>query len=78
MNEIKLKPCPFCGGAKPAFTSKTSFYDFQKRFNNADLTITCVSCDLYMGERSFYIRNYEVRMKLLAEKWNRRAEDEID
>ena len=78
MNEIKLKPCPFCGGAKLAFTSKTSFYDFQKRFNNADLMITCVSCDLNMWERSFYIRNYEVRMKLLAEKWNRRADNETD
>lgn len=73
MNEIKLKPCPFCGGEKFVFTDKTIFYDMEKNFGGAPMDITCEACNLVMWDHSRNIHSYEERTKLLAKKWNRRT-----
>ena len=68
MNEINLKPCPFCGG-------KVGFN------HNVELIpdgVVCQKCKIvvrYMRIKMKSKDNFEVPMKQMAEAWNRRAEN---
>ena len=67
MNEIKLKPCPFCGG-------KVNFN------HNAELIpdgVVCQRCKMivrYMRIKTRAKEQFSVPMEQIAEAWNRRAE----
>ena len=84
MSEIKLKPCPFCGGEAQFITKsyKSSHYDAGFNF-----TIQCQGCYTRLPQE------YSLSVKLDAEgyiiitgdgrkdaaaAWNRRADNEID
>ena len=84
MSEIKLKPCPFCGGEAQFITEsyKSSHYDAGFNF-----TIQCQGCYTRLPQE------YSLSVKLDAEgciiitgdgrkdaaaAWNRRADNEID
>ena len=80
----ELKPCPFCGGTKLGFSSKTVArkYGSHRAYHGS---IYCKGCNAY-GARvlSETIKNVypmpDVDFELLEvraiEAWNRRAEDE--
>ena len=64
MAEIKLKPCPFCGG------------DAHIKQKSWDIFITgvCVECDI-CGAKTDWLAGSSLRniRKLVAENWNNRA-----
>lgn len=68
MSEIKLKPCPFCGGKAIIMrlecleTGFVSYYVSHKEFSNCAYEIRQQSASETMQEA--------------ANKWNRRADDE--
>ena len=71
MADVKLKPCPFCGG------EATLFKDNYNRFG-----IMCENCNLYLGielecdEELF--DGWRARIETpdeVVEAWNRRAEN---
>lgn len=81
MNEIVLKPCPFCGGKAEFYVinNDASHHDNESRFI---FNIRCMSCKIYSPKR------YELRFELgsdgelisiiderknAAEAWNRRT-----
>lgn len=72
--EIKLKPCPFCGGeAKP--DARKGYEERQAYYGKACLTIECLDCE---AEVTAYNHTdgtlpYETMAEAAAEKWNRRA-----
>ncbi len=74
--KIELKPCPFCGETKfLQVDDKQEFYELQgeSKDGQAAFMMRCTKCDVEMWEHSFHFRNYETRLKLIIEKWNRRA-----
>ena len=60
-DELKLKPCPFCGSE--AVHTESSYF--------RDTLIYCENCDAYFTVDSFYADENDV-----IEAWNRRAEPE--
>ena len=58
MDEIKLKPCPFCGG------------DAEIVDNSRYITGTYFVCCLWCGARS----DYDLGKENAAERWNGRAQ----
>lgn len=79
--KIELKPCPFCG--ETAFLQvdgEQLFYELQGRAKDghAALAIRCTKCKVDMWDHSHHIRDYETRLGLIVEKWNRRADNETD
>lgn len=61
MNDIKLKPCPFCGGE--AALIENGFYN--------SCLVKCTKCGAETSEVEgvgFYILGFEA-----AEKWNKRV-----
>lgn len=83
MDEIKLKPCPFCGGkAKVSFANP---FFFLKKFHNRFVFAGCPECGAttklfnaynHTGspERNKY--NTERAFQKATDAWNRRAADE--
>jgi hypothetical protein len=71
----KLKPCPFCGNKKFEITPKLHFYELQGIYGDAAIEVRCWNCSTEMWEHSRTEKNYDKRVAMLAEKWNRRATD---
>lgn len=72
--EIKLKPCPFCGGAaKP--DARKGYEERQAYYGKACLTIECLDCGAQVTAYNHTDGPlpYEVMAKMAAEKWNRRS-----
>ena len=64
MAEIKLKPCPFCGGQGKLETAG---------INNNYSFVKCKECGA--GSRTFKISNEYCSDEKAAEAWNRRVDD---
>jgi Lar family restriction alleviation protein len=76
----ELKPCPFCGSNKTAYSIKTATSNYQRIYHAA---VYCVKCHSYGARvlihpvernRVSIERNESYRRKAI-EAWNRRAED---
>lgn len=78
MKEIKLKPCPFCGGEKMNITKRNDFYELQGMYGSVAMKIRCCTCDVEMWEHSRSEHDYRKRVGQAVAKWNRRAENETD
>lgn len=72
MKEIKLKPCPFCGGKDMSITKENVFYELQGRYGGAAIKIRCLNCNVEMLEHSRFEHDYRKRVEQAVEKWNRR------
>lgn len=73
MTEIKLKPCPFCGGEAFAGTiehPEDSRPNGGYRFHGC---ILCIRCQASAGPTGFDLTYEEATNKAIA-AWNRRAE----
>ena len=64
MPEIKLKPCPFCGGIGKLETAG---------INNNYSFVKCKECGA--GSRAFRISNEYCSDEKAAEAWNRRTDN---
>ena len=73
MNNPVFNPCPFCGGENIHVFDKDLFDTLQKGRMKVSLYVRCVTCEAEMWEHTFAEGNYEKRVQMLAEKWNRRA-----
>ncbi|MCM1230038.1 MAG: Lar family restriction alleviation protein [Ruminococcus flavefaciens] len=82
MNEIKLKPCPFCGGEAVICKTTTNTSDLEKTI----VCIVCLKCYCApfhtemqnlcdMNDREEILENME---REVAENWNRRTNNETD
>lgn len=69
MNEIKLKPCPFCGGEAEV---RTTFYVNGGKGDNNEYTVFCKNKDCI----AFYNDTAFTSRETATEKWNRRVDDE--
>lgn len=82
MNEIKLKPCPFCGGEAEIWEVTTGEKPLNEETN---VSVACLQC----FSRPFFTRMENLRYRRdhkeiledmkheVAEKWNRRAENKM-
>lgn len=81
MSELKVKPCPFCGGKmkfhRDFFVNKYGQTVVHKYYQHADMEQDCVLDDICMpftipagsaDEKTGYIGEF-------AEKWNQRVKD---
>lgn len=66
MNNITLKPCPFCGGA-----AEISTYDFGSDIMCV-VTVRCVKCNAIKQDFANYSEPYSGQERL-AELWNTRV-----
>lgn len=83
MDEIKLKPCPFCGGkAKVSFANP---HFFLKKWHNRLVFAGCPKCGAttslfnafnHTGSPIRNEYNTERAFQRAADAWNRRAADE--
>ena len=64
--EIKLKPCPFCGGS--------ARFETRAIFASQVITVKCKECEAECKPVGISI-DYSAR-EMAAEKWNTRAQDE--
>ena len=69
-------PCPFCGNAEFHFTTERSFYEVKVETGSASIRMTCSKCSADMWEHSWGERDYDKRIQMLADKWNRRVSGE--
>lgn len=83
MDDVKLKPCPFCGSTKLKINWKTrkTRYSTYECFCYRTLSVRCNVCKARGGAVSGEIgaHDTEEHKKLKAkavEAWNRRAESE--
>lgn len=74
MSEIKLKPCPFCGGQAELYSTKR---DKRKVLGIYHMiaTIKCKSCPAEIKQAG---QDNDRAFKNAAELWNRRADNETD
>lgn len=72
MSDIKLKPCPFCGG-KVGFNINMDFEPDGVR---------CARCKYILRYPNIRVKKstepFSVVMDKMANEWNRRAKDEND
>lgn len=77
MNEIKLKPCPFCGGTKLKIDSKRTFQYGGKK--HCSVTVRCMQCYARGPVVGINMPNGQYKEREILEDavknaWNRRAE----
>ena len=76
MEEVKLKPCPFCGGRAKMMMAITPV---SIQANSPAVFVQCTECCAEMNKIIIPYTNYinlERKAKELAEKWNRRADND--
>lgn len=68
-DNIKWKPCPFCGGTELDIKDRDSFED-----NPATMYVSCEECktDVWLFDTDNM--SYPEALLRMAEKWNRRAQ----
>lgn len=71
----EFKSCPFCGYTNLEVTPNDRFYELQGKHVTASLRLVCRMCKTEMWEHSWGERDYDKRVQMLADKWNRRAND---
>lgn len=68
MNEIKLKPCPFCG-------SNVLIENFEPRLYRPSRNhLYCGNCDLLFGYNEDYGGKFDTKEEA-ANAWNRRTDN---
>ena len=67
MSEIKLRPCPFCGGSNLKLYTKED----DGGYNGF---VRCMSCDALLGEFVHYVLKEECEAGIV-ELWNKRTGD---
>lgn len=72
---LELKPCPFCGGTNLVIDSREMFEEMQAENGCACICVDCKTpgCDANMFEHTHSVTDYDRRVELLVEKWNRRV-----
>lgn len=72
--EIKLKPCPFCGGTAK-LDARKGYEERQTYYGKACLSIECLDCGAQVTAYNHTDGPlpYEVMAEAAAEKWNRRV-----
>lgn len=68
----KFKPCPFCGRI-PKPISKAIFYECEAKHGNAMIAVEC-ECGVNFHDYTFDEIDYDKRLEILADKWNKRYE----
>lgn len=71
MAENKMKPCPFCGGKAEITLVGNSMTGYSKA------EVRCHYCGMGRTYRKIKGMSSDNIRSLVAEKWNRRAKDEI-
>ena len=66
MNEIELKPCPFCGSTETLRISYEEICDTYEGF------VRCKNCDIVLKTPEVYNNRVEAEVAAI-ENWNRRA-----
>lgn len=69
----ELKPCPFCGNTELSVSSRENFYELQGESGTASIHVTCWECGTDQWEHSWSEHDYDKRIQMLADKWNRRV-----
>lgn len=69
----EFKPCPFCGNTEFEVTSENDFYGLQRKNDRASISVRCWPCNMEYWEHSWGERDYDKRVQMLADKWNRRV-----
>lgn len=69
-----LKPCPFCGG-KAKFVFQPKYFE---PYRNAGIWCQNRECLIYVWHRFDNSISDERAKEMLAELWNRRANNEAD
>ena len=67
MSEIKLKPCPFCGGEAVLKRDRIGLY-----------CVKCTNCGCMTTFQFDFGEGEEVSKKKAADVWNRRPDNETD
>ena len=65
MSEIKLKPCPFCGGEAILKRDRIGLY-----------CVKCTNCGCMTTYQFYFGEGEEVSKRKAADVWNRRDENE--
>ncbi len=74
IKDIKVMPCPFCGDTdKISITSRKDYNRLYKAHGSATIALTCERCRLDMYEHDFDDFDYVTKVRILVDKWNRRA-----
>ena len=68
MSEIKLKPCPFCGGEASV---NRMYREWDKQLYTV-VSVGCKSCGCYIDEPYRNNKELEVRESKIIQTWNRR------
>ena len=69
----EFKPCPFCGNTEFEITPERRFLELQLESGSATIHVSCRECKTEMWEHSYAEHDYDKRVQMLADKWNRRA-----
>lgn len=79
--DIKLKPCPFCGGNDVRFSVKTTTINYRRAYH---IVMYCAKCHCYGARSLVYHDGHTPRVELgkneewrriAIDAWNRRADD---
>ena len=70
---VGFAACPFCGRTAFDIDHEEDFDFLDEKYSKASLHMRCATCDVEMWEHTFDEHVYGKRLRLLAEKWNRRA-----
>lgn len=74
MNNPVFNLCPFCGRTDFYVFDKDLFDTLQRGRMKVSVYVRCNVCEAEMWEHTFSENDYAARLRLLAEKWNRRVE----
>jgi hypothetical protein len=76
----KIKECPWCGGTEFRITTRETLEELYDRKGSGSMQIACKTkgCGVVMYQHQKEITegslDYDTRLSLLIEKWNRRFE----